>query len=412
MKTKREEIMQPSVKGTGASFLCKWSPYVFSVLTASLVLNSACAPTSPKKQGPVEEYGSVELTSAAQSVDLTPKVDILVVIDNSLSMGKHQKNLSDNIEKFVTAFAENQSLDFHFAMIPIWDSFHFNHDQKGQTVTKHLKMGELLPLKNPQYTPSKSNQTSEYLEGPRYVTRQTPNYIDVMKKTLLLGETPGPAYEESFTPIVPALISKEMTDGPNKGFYRKDAFLIVVIISDADDSNVEISPDVLALQLFALKGKDRSRVASVGVVVPSTDRKCPKDQAAPEGAKRIERFVENTNGKILNLCSSNFGEDLAQIGRDLSVRVPRQIIKLTSIPDMSDALQNADPKLDKSFRVMMGDQPMPKAVSPNFDNGWSYDPQSNSVIIGPKTVITGKIDILYTPVKAYNVLADRVKLKK
>jgi hypothetical protein len=208
---------------------------------------AACAPNSPKRQAPLEGPGSAELAAEVKTYDLTPKVDILVVVDNSMSMKIHQENLAKNISGFVKGFAENQLLDFHFGVVPIWDSVHFDKDVHGLTVRRHYPLGHLLPLKNPDFDPKKPD-SKEFLEGDRFISKATPNYIEVMKKTLLVGEDLGPAFEELFTPVLPAL-SDELAAGDNKGFYRKDAFLIIVFISDTDDSKVDISPSQLALDL-------------------------------------------------------------------------------------------------------------------------------------------------------------------
>jgi hypothetical protein len=374
-----------------------------------LGLLSACAPNSPKRQSPIEGPGSAELAAEVKTYDLTPKVDILVVVDNSMSMKIHQENLSKNIAGFVKGFADNQLLDFHFGVVPIWDSVHFDKDVHGQTVRKHFPLGHLLPLKNPDFD-AKNPSSKEFLDGDHFISKATPNYVEVMKKTLLVGEDLGPAFEELFTPVLPAL-SEELAAGDNKGFYRKDAFLIVIFISDTDDAKIDISPNQLALDLIQMKDGDASKVSVVGVLSPSSDMKCEKDAGGVSGPVRVEELIARTNGKELDLCSKDFGDGLAKIGRDLSVKVPKQIIRLPSIPDYSPALYNADVKKDKSLQIYTGSVLMKKAVAPNFEDGWSYDPSNQSISIGSETQISGQLKISYTPVRLYNAAHARVNVK-
>src|SRR5665213_1175288 len=80
-----------------------------------------CAPQNPKLEAPVQGFSSIEVGAALQKIDVTPKVDILLVIDNSLSMQAHQDDLAANIKGFVDAFGKNKMVDFHFGMVPIYD---------------------------------------------------------------------------------------------------------------------------------------------------------------------------------------------------------------------------------------------------------------------------------------------------
>lgn len=379
------------------------------ILIGMCLLAAACAPNSPKGEVRLKANGSAAVAAEAKTYDLTPKVDILVVIDYSTSMLIHQENLARNIDGFVHSFADNQLVDFHFGMVTIWDSVHFDHDVHGQTIRDHTGLGQLIPLKNPNYDAKDAN-SKQYLDGARYVTKRTPDYINVMKKTLLYGEQPGPAFEELFTPIMPAF-SPALTQGDNKGFYRPDANLIIIIISDVDDGKVDISPDNLAQELFALKGGDRNKVSVVGVLSPSNDKACAKDNGAPDGPVRVERLISLTNGRELDLCAIDFGAQLAKIGRDLSVRIPQQVIKLPNVPDFNPEISSgiSGTSLDGALIVMTGTDIMKKAVSPNFDDGWSYDPSAQSITIGPKTEITGPLNISFTPVHLYNVTNGRAQ---
>ena len=148
----------------------------------------------------------------------------------------------------------------------------------------------------------------------------------------------------------------------------------------------------------------------VGVLSPTNDKACAKDNGGPDGPVRVETLISLTNGRELDLCSKNFGAQLAKIGSDLSVRIPQQVIKLPNVPDFNPDMSATS--VDGGLVVTTGTDVMKKAVAPNFDDGWSYDPGTQSITIGPKTKITGPLKISFTPVHLYNASNGRVEAGK
>ena len=73
-----------------------------SLLVAAVLGLSACRPSNPKYETVVPAAQAVEVGATLQKIDVTPKVDILVVVDNSLSMAFHQQNLANNIFIVIT----------------------------------------------------------------------------------------------------------------------------------------------------------------------------------------------------------------------------------------------------------------------------------------------------------------------
>ncbi|MEQ1878396.1 MAG: hypothetical protein ABL958_17265, partial [Bdellovibrionia bacterium] len=78
-----------------------------TLLALPLIFLANCAPSNPKLQNPAREYGAVEVKVAEQNADLNSKIDILFVIDNSASMLQEQQKLSEAIDHFAAAFANN-----------------------------------------------------------------------------------------------------------------------------------------------------------------------------------------------------------------------------------------------------------------------------------------------------------------
>src|SRR5471030_1247921 len=100
-----------SIKGRAFSVKTK---LLLGLAVIIVLASSGCRPANPKYETVVPAPQPVEVGAKLLKLDVTPKVDILVIIDNSKSMKKHQDNLAANIQGFVDAFAKNKLLDFHF----------------------------------------------------------------------------------------------------------------------------------------------------------------------------------------------------------------------------------------------------------------------------------------------------------
>src|SRR5258708_36339552 len=95
---------------------------IFLGLFAVIVLMAGCSPGSPKRSSPSETISPVQMDADLTQVDVTPKVDILVVVDNSDSMEVHQNDVAKNIKQFVSGIKRNKTVDFHIGVVPIYDS--------------------------------------------------------------------------------------------------------------------------------------------------------------------------------------------------------------------------------------------------------------------------------------------------
>lgn len=294
----------------------------------------ACAPQNSRlvspSVAPVTVTDSFELNRAAISA---PKVDVLFVIDTSESMTSHQENLKKNVDRFVEAFDANKSVDFHIGVASIFDSRRF-----GPVVPagKFYPLGLLRPLKDPAHP-------GQPVPGPQFVTR-TDGYASILGASLQVGIEPrcgdvrdanghrgcavdagGPEFEDSFSPVMAAL------NGQNAGFYRPDAKLAVIFITDANDDS-PYTPEALSKALTDLKGGNSSKISTYGVLALGT---CSHD---PDGGpKRITDFIKNP-GNYFNLCDPDFGDQLAIVGKQIQQSVAKTVLQL-SVPASFGSIQ-------------------------------------------------------------------------
>ncbi len=309
---------------------------VFTVMVCAAFSLSACSPASPKLVPlPLIKKERVR-NSGGTKVSFNRAVDILFVVDDSGSMGEHQGNLSKNVQLFTQGIWSNQILDFHIGV-----------------TSSNMDTDPYRP--RPGY-----GWKGELNGGVKYVTRNTPNGQRELETNLVIG-TEGSGSEEFFTPVRAALTAP-LTQGPNNGFFRPDAYLAVIFLTDTDDQS-DLSASDFYKFLVNLKGGDPSKIISYGVYIPKIDQVC--NRSGEEIPNKLEEFFKLAKAQTLGLCDADYGMKLAELGADLVRRVG-------SVLYLSRA-----PQPDTIF-VSFGSQTIPN----DSKIGWVFDPVRNALVFG------------------------------
>lgn len=362
----------------------------------SLGVLSACAPKSPDLVSPPKADPNAKpmaLPVSAQ-VPYTPKVDILFVIDTSESMDVHQERLKANIDRFVEAFKKNEALDFHIGVVSVWDSIRF-----GKVVPAPYPLGKLRPLKDP-------SQPGVAIEGAQYVTRSE-SYTEILGESLKIGveyrikpgttdqDGGGPQFEESFSPVLPAL--SEM----NGDFYRKDAHLAVIMITDADDwKSSALQASELHSRLVALKD-GKAKMVSAYAALALKDCHVDPDFRNADGSlvpvEKIPEFVALSGGKVMNLCDADFGDELASIG---------QMIEEKASPPLQ--LWLGDKPEAGTLKVSFNGKDLPKN-----SGAWSFNMVFNKIEINTShpefaSGSGGQIGVEYVPMDLERIVHGQI----
>ena len=350
------------------------------------------APEIPQFEDvPAQKFEWITEDGGHSQLDFNPQVDILFVTDNSDSMKSAQANLLKNLDRFTSGITSNKMIDYHIGVISTWDS----SDRFVQTKKDTYGIGELRFVKDSKGVTSTTK---------RFVTKSDNN---ILASTLNIGVAPhaqgGPEFEEFFSPLASAF-EKTGRGAANEEFFRKDAQLVVIVLTDADDSSKSISPEQMAQTLIDFKGGRRDKVSVYGVLVrantpdqykdwdlrihPKYHPECfdmtvkpPKNNGTCTGfgPKNLEKFIYAANANAgtmeqalakytMSIRSSDFGKDLGKIGDDITVKTLEKEILLQHRP-------RADKNGVLALRVRYGNQVIPN----NKDNGWLYNPENNSV---------------------------------
>ncbi len=300
----------------------------------SLEFAFSCSPASPKLK-PDPLVPNEKIVSANNEAFSRPAVDILFVVDDSGSMYGHQANVARNMDQFLNEFTKLKLIDYHIGVI-------------STTIDDDWSKAPDGKLSN--------------LGGYTFVDQNTPNAIQVVKENLSLG-TSGTWNEKFFDPVVMAL-TPPLINGNNAGFYRKNAFLVIIFVTDTEDQSVLYTPQSFMTFLTNLKG-DKNKILSYAAYVPQSTSGCSRDDWN-EGI--LEEFLSlnvNAGKNVVSLCDSDFGTKLVDFSKEI-IQVINKPIILSRPPVVS------------TIKVMYGTQEIPS--DPVV--GWTFDPLKNAIVFG------------------------------
>jgi hypothetical protein len=292
-----------------------------------------------------EEIKKESQKAPMSSGSFRPKVDILFVIDDSGSMGTHQANLSLNIERFTKAIVGTKFLDYHVGVIT-------------STGTGFMTGGSPSGGSSVSYL-SCCGQLRGY---PQYIDRATKNGVEFLARNMLVG-TNGSASEMFFDPVLMAL-SEPNVSMFNVGFYRPEAHLALIFITDTEDQSVTITePEQFRDFLLELKGNsDKIFIAAAHIPEEKIDS-CSGEKTSLVEVDRLNDFFKLMNASTFSLCDE-FGDKLAQIG--IKIAAQSTTMTLSQMPKQN------------TIKVTVGGVEMPN----DSKKGWTYNPAKVAIEFG------------------------------
>lgn len=312
------------------------------------------------------------------------KVDVLWVIDNSISMRKIQENLARNFKSFITNFSD-QNLDFQLA-VAATDSYQVNSNYST----------EVLP-NNARFRDGNTGVTST---GVYIVKPNTPNLNQTFVTNSTIGSK-GFGDERAFSSIE-AVFNEDF----NKSFFRPDSFLAIIIVSDEDDFSYngigrwELKeagkPPLYPISRFVnfldekTGSKPGLRTYNVSSIhIRPGDTECYKKLRTSDQkfATRYEQLVNETRGTNISLCS-DFSQSLSNLSEDIILASLRDTFKISRRP------------APETITVHVNGRFVPRAV--DGADGWVYlNPSEGDYLIqftrGSIPVSGASIDINYDP---------------
>lgn len=306
---------------------------VFAIALASLVSVSTLAFPAKQVSKQVMRVGTkVTLTiDVDDPQSVSPKADIIFVVDNSGSMYRHQQVVAANVHRFITGFAK-AGVDMHAGIL---------------TTSMH---------------PNVPTGGGKFIGG--YFESRDPDFNAKVANAITVGIN-GSGIEEHFSPVVTSL-TEPLISTTHTGFLREDAHLIVVFVTDADDQSALSAADFTAF-LKALKGGDATKVHLAAVIVP-TNAPATCDRAQEPPPVKIEMALKLVIGQMISLCSEKLGDELESLSFNLLERSSfSRTVTLPSAPIVS------------SIKVAHGTWVLPAG---DVEFGWAFLRSKNALQIG------------------------------
>ncbi len=205
-------------------------------------------------------------------------VDVLFVVDNSGSMGDDQQQLADNFATFFEQGLEGGAPDFHV----------------GVTTTDVLSAGAAA---------------GQLIGTPSVLTPETNNLEDRFADNVLVG-VEGSGLELGLEAMRMVFERPE-----NTGFFRRDAALSVIFVSDEEDAGAfpELLPDAALARspeeyIALLEGLKAGSLSRTPILVSAV--------VDPTAAVRYRAVADHFGGSILNITTPDWGARLSEIGND------------------------------------------------------------------------------------------------
>ncbi|MBI3184553.1 MAG: choice-of-anchor D domain-containing protein [Myxococcales bacterium] len=269
-----------------------------------------------------------------------PEADILLTIDNSCSMGDEQSSLANNFAAFIQ-YANSTNADYHLGVTTTDD------DEPMQTPLGPMGGGERGRLLGDA-------------NNPKVLTPTTPDVENKFKAKVKVG-TNGSASETGISPSLKAVTAPLVT-ADNAGFLRFNAYLAVVVVTDAIDQDPK-PVSYFYNQFLNVKGVNRANLFTFNVIGPfdpNPPTGCSYDGSSDDG--RYAQMVSLTNGVREEICNANWAQKLQDLGKVAFGY--RTSFFLNSTPDQSGG---------KTIEVKVNG-----VVVPSTD--WTYDPVANAIV--------------------------------
>lgn len=253
------------------------------------------------------------------------KVDILMVVDNSISMIHDQSKLSREFNNFVSAL---QDANYRIGVITTdTDSIGKENEPGYYGNLDHIGDSDTLFIDKSSSDPSllfseaiNREETRTCLENQQHFNCVSPNEMPLraLKRAL----------DKRFS--------------VNSDFFREDAELAIVIITDEDETanaEGETYSAVEFLNYFNREFGDTKLLTAFTIAIPEGDEDCLQAQRAEtftgkagEYGKRVGALADLTEGFQANICNENFGEDLVKISEFVEKTLLVTRIKLPGDP--------------------------------------------------------------------------------
>ncbi len=292
------------------------------------------------------------------------KVDIIFVIDNSSSMAMEHRSLADQFDSFLS---DLKNVDYHIAVITTDISRSPDNPVRNAIYQdgKFLPIGRRIFLRNENIGGKPSSDVKSGFQ--RAVERKETIACDDTSAKRSSGGSRADDFHRRLNPRrslrCPShdergtyALNEALRNPTHRAFFRADAHLIVVILSDEDIRSGEEYRNQYGNEIYALEDLDKPEVLIENlynrfplksvrffpIIIDPGDGHCFDEQyasrAGGEGSGRgyygveyarlaedqgLRRYGNLLEGKVISICDRNYGSQLSNIAVDATTaKVP------------------------------------------------------------------------------------------
>jgi hypothetical protein len=416
-----------------------------------------CHPESAWLVSPPAVEHSVSQRGALPKVDITSKAEVLIVIQNAGLMKPNIEQVRNSLDGFVREFTNNNPLQFHFGVLPVFDNKTFNSKEwicrcgdddaangpiacdasgapsaNGSEHRKQLRNGLLRAIRLDEEHLAPGNKY--------FVSSDDPDRIQKMMATMTIpiaqpfgyphpasskdqrpfavklaearsqGRTSnevdgcGPNDESVFTPIESFYTVGRSYPESQGFFFDKNSFTFIIFVTNGDDESTVTSSQLIQLLINA-KGGDATKVAAFAAIIPAdaSGPTCQKDESERlangkvVGAPKILNFINE-----LGLSGKNDSVSANMCDPNFGVQLAAWGKRLRS-KTFDHVIQLTDTPVAGTLHVYYG----AKNNSQDFEipagpGGYYFNPEENTIRLGDDLKITpvagGVVHVEYLPI--------------
>jgi hypothetical protein len=256
---------------------------------------SGGTPVPPDPDHPVDDgpTASQEHHTKFEIISKKPPVDILFVVDNSISMEDEQKKISQEFSRFISQIS---NVDWRIA-ITTTDNESTGAGSKGSFLNFAGSSGKLF-----------------------FVDAKTPNVNSLFVKTIKTG-TAGSLIETGMYSIREFIKHSNNSKKVESTFLRKDADFHTIVVSDSDQAeyteNAFASKDLVKL----VQAKVKSKYVNHSFV----DDKTGNCDSEVVGSSYIA-LSKLTKGTVSSICKPNYADSFKLVAQNINSEVGTKVL--------------------------------------------------------------------------------------
>lgn len=221
-----------------------------------------------------------EQQAFGQIVTYNNKVDILFMMDNSSSMLQYQNKFAQQVPAMIDKL-NALKLDYHIGI-----------------TTSDMRSG---------------GTGGDLIGSPNYVTALTPNLTTTLANRVKVGQS-GSDLERGLESVRTVLSSSNL-QGAHKDFFRADALLVLIFLTNEDDYSTGSASSYIEflneLKPIYKRGQPSWIANFIGVV--SIDADCSTTADFKEAGLRYMQLVQASGGRNESICKTSLDQAVNNI---------------------------------------------------------------------------------------------------